>query len=86
MRGQRLFGAVREWEELADGFGFRLDLSVAPLEEAARWIELERHCCPFLYFALDVNYEEAWVRLTGSAGVKEFLRAQFGSIYLPFRM
>ena len=45
----------------------------------AEWIGLERACCPFLRFALDVepNIGAVWLRLTGTARVKEFIGATF---------
>jgi hypothetical protein len=44
------------------------------LAGVAEWIALERRCCPFFRFQLDVEGETGpvWLRLTG-AGVKEFL-------------
>ena len=68
--------AVRERKELTDGFAFRIDLAAAPLDEVARWIDLERLCCPFLRFGLEVDSTAAWLRLTGLAGVKAFLREE----------
>ncbi len=76
-RSLLLFSSVRERRQLANGFSFRLDSpGLLPLDEAARWIDLERRCCPFLHFGLDVDPAATWLRLTGPPGVKEFLRAE----------
>lgn len=71
-----LFSAIREQKELPDGFVFRFDPAAAPFTDVARWIELERRCCPFLRFALEVEGDASWLRLTGPEGVREFLREE----------
>lgn len=78
-RSKRLYGALREPKELPDGWQFTLNLASMSLEETARWIDLERLCCPFLRFTLEVAPESRTVtlRLAGPEGVKEFLRSQF---------
>src|SRR5205823_5772591 len=72
-----LFASVRERRELPDGYAFRLP--GAALVDAARWVSLERRCCPF--FALELNQAShdgpLWLRVTGAAGIKPFLRAEF---------
>lgn len=75
-RTKQLFAAARERKELKDGFAFRIDLAASPLDETARWIDLERLCCPFLRFGLEVDSGVSWLRLTGPRGVKEFLRKE----------
>jgi hypothetical protein len=80
-RSAALRGALRaatvERAELSDGWAFRLSAD-ASLPAVAEWIALERRCCPFFRFRLDVDGETGpvWLRLTGPAGVKEFLVAQ----------
>jgi hypothetical protein len=71
-----LRAAMVERAELPDGWAYRLD-DRASLPEVAEWIVLERRCCPFFRFRLDVEGDRGpvWVRLTGD-GVKEFLAAQ----------
>jgi hypothetical protein len=68
-----LLDATVERAELSDGYGFRLS-DHASLAGVAEWIALERKCCPFFRFQLDVDGDSGpvWLRLTG-AGVKEFL-------------
>src|SRR5262252_5148774 len=73
-----LFAAVEERRELADGYALRL-----PAErwlDAARWAELERKCCPFFAFDLTAAAERGplWLRITGRAGVKAFMKEEMG--------
>ena len=70
-----LRAAMVERAELPDGWAYRLD--DASLPGVAEWIALERRCCPFFRFRLDVEGDggPVWLRLTGD-GVKEFLAAQ----------
>jgi hypothetical protein len=43
-----------------------------------RWIDLERRCCPFLRFVVEIepDHGPTWLRLTGGPGVKDFPRAE----------
>jgi len=68
--------AVREQKELEDGVAFGLMHESSALAIVARWIELERKCCPFLRFRIDVKAGEAkwWLTVTGPPGTKEVLR------------
>jgi hypothetical protein len=76
---ERLVAAVVEVRELADGFAFRIDEDQLALVDVSRWVDLERRCCPFFHFAIEVTPQgPTWLRLTGGTGVKDFLRAQIG--------
>jgi len=71
-----LRSALQEIRELPDGYAFRL-----PAKEclaAAEFVALERLCCPFLHFVLELEPEEGpiWLRISGRGGVKEFLRVE----------
>jgi hypothetical protein len=71
-----LVTSIRAQRELTDGFEFTLDRAVK-LRDAGAWIALERRCCPFLRFVLDVPPEgEITLALRGPDGVKEFLVAE----------
>ena len=74
-----LGGKVLEMRELPDGYAYRFAPEARTVAEIAEWIGLERACCPFLRFSLDVepNTGPVWLRLTGSARVKEFIGATF---------
>lgn len=62
--------------ELPDGYLFRFAPEPGLIERLATFVELERACCPFLTFAIEVseNHGPVALRLTGPAGTKEFLR------------
>jgi len=77
---ERLHKSVSEVRELADGYAFRLPGETANITLVAEWITLERLCCPFFAFQLEISKEGAplWLRITGEAGVKEFMQLEFG--------
>jgi len=72
----QLHAAVQEMRDLHDGYAFRFPLEVYRL--AADFIDLERRCCPFIHFGLDLepDADALWLRLTGRPGVKAFLQAE----------
>jgi hypothetical protein len=71
--------AARARTELSNGYAVVLDASKITVDAVNQWIALERRCCPFLQFAThaDSLAEALIVELTGTPGVKEFLRAEF---------
>jgi hypothetical protein len=75
----RLVAAVLEKRELAEGFQFRLDAEKVPVNAIGEWIELERKCCPFFGFQVEIEPEHGaiWLQLNGRTGVKEFIQAEF---------
>jgi hypothetical protein len=76
-----LFGAVTEIKELPDGYAFRLPGEPDVFTKTANFIMLERLCCPFFGFALEIEPEggSTWLSLTGREGVKPFIVAEVGS-------
>jgi hypothetical protein len=44
------------------------------------WVALERRCCPFFGFAIEVEPDGGpiWLSLTGDEGVKDFIRLEIG--------
>src|SRR5262245_54094694 len=78
--GTQLYAAVQEVQELPDGYGFRLPTEPEMLL-VAEDLNMERLCCPFLRFTLDIepNGGPFWLHFTGGEGVKEFLRMSFES-------
>src|SRR5262245_15131813 len=71
-----LKSGVRRTIELPDGYALELPSEGASVISAAEWATLERRCCPFFRFALELENDggPAWLRITGRAGVKEFLK------------
>jgi hypothetical protein len=74
---QALRAAAQEQKELRNGYAFRLP--PGSLTAAAEWVALERKCCPFFTFELQVARDQGpvWLRITGTKGVKEFIRSEF---------
>ena len=74
----QLFGTVMETEALSDGYGFRLPSDSATLRQVVDFVANERLCCPFLRFEMVVEpgSRALWLRLSGQAGVRQFLEAE----------
>jgi hypothetical protein len=66
--------------ELPDGIAVQISTERMALAQIAEWIALERKCCPFFEFKIEVAPESGpvWLSLTGRAGVKEFLAQALG--------
>ncbi len=69
--------AVLETQELEEGYAFRLPADATMIRDLAEWVTLERTCCPFLAFSIEVmrNRGAVWLHLTGSPGAKQFIGA-----------
>ena len=76
---EQLFKTRQSVRELPDGYALGLPADDDTLLLAARFIMLERRCCPFFDFALEVEREGGplWLRLSGREGAKEVLRTEF---------
>lgn len=77
---QRMHAATQEIRELPNGYAFRFPAESALCLTVAEFMTLERLCCPFFTFALEMEHEGGpmWLRLTGRDGVKQFLQAELG--------
>ena len=66
-----LFSSLKQIQELSNGYEVRLD-GPNVIVKAAEFIALEKLCCPFLNFSLEVEAENGpvWLKLTGREGVK----------------
>jgi hypothetical protein len=75
----RLGAEIVSTEELADGYAFEFGSDPGLVAEVSEWVSLERACCPFLKFGIELSPEKGRLRLslTGGPPVKEFLRAEF---------
>lgn len=76
---QQLVETYEDREELPDGYRWRFPAEPSHLLTLAEFISLERLCCPFFAFALELEADGGplWLRLTGREGVKDFLQAAF---------
>lgn len=82
-----LFKSVEEVTELQNGYRFRLPNDSETLRRTTQFIALERLCCPFFAFSVDVEAEggATWLSLTGREGVKRFILAEVGE-YLTVKV
>ena len=82
--GPQLYGAVQEIQELPNGWAWRLPSTPEILMLLAEDLNMERLCCPFVHYTLEIerNRGPFWLRWTGGPGVKEFLRMGFESSQL----
>ena len=80
----KLYKAVQEIQELPDGYAWRLPSEPEILMLLAEDLNFERLCCPFLRYTLEIepNHGAFWLRMTGSEGVKDFLRLTYESTNL----
>ena len=78
----QLSGAVLEVRELKDGYALHVDIRRMSVVELAQWVDLERKCCPFFNFQLDLHGDDGtlWLGLHGPEGVKEFIMVDFRSL------
>ena len=81
---ERLFRSAQKVRELPDGYAFEIPKESDVLLSAAQFIAVERLCCPFFGFGIEVEREggSVWLSLTGRRGVKPFIMAEIGD-HLP---
>jgi hypothetical protein len=79
---QELFSNVLAIKELPYGYEFQLADPPDAIRKLAEFVSLEKLCCPFLNFAIEVAEEGGPVtlRLTGREGVKAFIREEISGL------
>ncbi len=67
--------------ELGDGYAFEIPGNAEAFLKISEWIILERACCPFFLFSLQIDGGNTPIRvsLTGPSGTKEILKAALDS-------
>ena len=82
---EKLFRSVHSKRELPDGYAFELPNDSDVLLTAAEFISLERLCCPFFGFRLEIEGEggSVWLSMTGREGVKPFIMTEIGEFLRP---
>src|SRR6185369_3938202 len=77
-KSREFFSQIEETSELPNGYAFRFAGEPNMLQRLADFVSLEKLCCPFLRFEIEVEAENGpvWLRLTGRDGVKEFIREE----------
>lgn len=75
----KLYSQVQEIRELPNGWLWRLPNTQEVLTLVAQDLNIERLCCPFVRYTLELepHHGPFWLRMTGEEGVKEFLRMSF---------
>ena len=75
----QLMPAVVSAREQNDGYALQVDTRKMSVVEVAQWVDLERRCCPFFDFQLDIHGEDGglWLSLKGREGVKQFIEMDF---------
>ena len=74
---RRLRFGIEDRSELPDGYCYSLRSNKITLVEVAEWIMMERQCCPFLTFQLEVARETSRLTMRGPDGTKAILREVF---------
>jgi hypothetical protein len=74
----QLAAVTEEVHEVAGGYAFRYQAALLPV--IAAFVALERRCCPFLRFTLDVEPADGplWLSITGPEGVTDLIPAALG--------
>jgi hypothetical protein len=77
---QLLSADFTEARELENGYAFRHSSDAGVLVALAEYVSLERLCCPFFDFAIEVGRDggEVWLRMTGPEGAREVLEDAMG--------
>jgi hypothetical protein len=67
-------------DELPDGYAFRYAADNSTLIKIAEFVSMERLCCPFFEFTIEVasGGESMRLRLAGGEQVKLFLESELG--------
>ena len=73
----RLRSVVRSFHELPDGYEFEFPFHLTTFESLAELTPLEHACCPFFTISIRLEQDKVFWQLTGSEGVKQFIRMEF---------
>ena len=76
---EKLLAAKNETIETEKGYEFQYSPDKVSIAEVGEWVVLESKCCPFFDFHIDFENQGKLVclRLTGSEGIKAFIRSEF---------
>lgn len=79
---KQLFAKIQQVRELENGYEFQFAGETDLIVTLAEFISLEKLCCPFLNFVMEVEREGGPVRLrlTGREGVKAFVREEIDGL------
>ncbi|MDR8389833.1 hypothetical protein NC796_01705 [Aliifodinibius sp. S!AR15-10] len=73
---EQLFTSIEKWQELPDGYRFRVPTETEMIEKAGSFMARERQCCPFFKFNLEVTPDggPVWLKLRGNREVKQYIK------------
>jgi hypothetical protein len=76
---EKLLAARDEAIETEKGYEFQYRPDKVSIAEVGEWVVAESKCCPFFDFHIDLENRGRLVclRLTGSEGIKAFIRSEF---------
>ena len=76
---RKVGAAMLEVKELENGYAYRFPSNATWINELANLITLERQCCPFLKFSLQLGPGDGpvWLEMSGPEGTKDFLNSLF---------
>jgi len=76
---EKLLAARNETIETEKGYEFQYSPDKVSIAEVGEWVVAESKCCPFFDFHIDLENQGKLVclRLTGSEGIKAFIRSEF---------
>ena len=77
--GERMTAARTATVETEKGYEFQYSPEKISVAEVAEWVVAESKCCPFFDFHIDLEEQGKLIclRLTGSEGVKAFIKSEF---------
>src|SRR5690606_2788255 len=81
-----LLGSALELRDRPDGYALRIPESAGVLVRLARFVELDRRCCPFLRHGIEAEPEGGPIWLSfggGPAGAKEAIAAELRGLLPP---
>lgn len=63
---------------MGNGYAFKFAASDSMIDTLTEFIKTEKECCDFFTFNLEVRGEKdfVWLRLSGSEGVKDFIKTE----------
>jgi|SRR5688572_14545458 hypothetical protein len=73
---------ARERTAHGEGYRLRFEPDWALLRDLLELIEVERHCCAFLTFRLEVTPGNGpvWLEISGPPGTRNFLETELGLV------
>lgn len=76
---EKLLAARNQTVETEKGYEFQYSPDKVSIAEVGEWVVAESKCCPFFDFHIDLENQGKLMclRLTGSEGVKAFIRLEF---------